>query len=194
MLELDGIEPTDTAIDRLAFGRPASGYRCCHLVEFATHSWAEALVRHWVYDKFESMRWRLVADSSLPGLASIARKAHREEEFHLRHADALLDKLLASPEARGRILAALGTVAPLRRRLSEAVEGEAQAIREGVCNGSTPELAGPLRSAIAARFTPTAATTAVRGPGRARGPSPEPAKQPERTSMAALDDHRTSNR
>ena len=100
VLELDGIEPTDTAVDTLAFGRPSHDYRCCHLVEHETKDWAEALVRHWVYDAFEAMRWHLVAGSSMPKLAAIARKALREEVFHTRHADALLDRLLAAPEAR----------------------------------------------------------------------------------------------
>ena len=82
VLGLDGIEPTDTAVDELAFGRPSPHYRSCHLVERATTDWAEALVRHWIYDTFEEMRWRLVTGSSLPDLATVAAKALREEAYH----------------------------------------------------------------------------------------------------------------
>ena len=152
VLELDGIEPSDTAIDTLAFGRPSSGYRCCHLVEHTTSDWAEALVRHWIYDTFEAMRWQLVTGSSLPRLDAIARKALREEAFHARHADALLDKLLASSQARQRILVALQTVAPLVAGLCEPVQGEVDAIGQGVCTGSMSDLAAALTDGVYARF------------------------------------------
>ena len=152
VLDLDGTEPTDTAVDTLAFGRPSGAYRCCHLVEFTTRDWAEALVRHWIYDTLEEMRWRLVAGSSLPKLAAIAGKALQEEVFHRRHADALLDTLLASPEARKRILEALGTIGPLATGLCEPVEGEAAVISAGVAAGSTAALLSPLQRAAQERF------------------------------------------
>ena len=152
VLELDGIEPTDTAVDLLAFGRPGREYRSCHLVEYTTHDWAEALARHWVYDTFEAARWQLVSVSSLPQLASVARRAQREEAFHTRHADALLDKLLASPEARERILAALETISPMVPGLCEPVAGEAEAVRGGVAAAPTAELLPRLEAAITDRF------------------------------------------
>ena len=95
VLELDGIEITDEAVDELAYRRNADDYRSCHLVEASVSDWAEALVRHWVYDTFEAMRWQLVVDSSIPRLRTIAQRALREEAFHRMHADALLDRLLA---------------------------------------------------------------------------------------------------
>ena len=152
VLELDGIEPTDAAIDTLAFGRPSSDYRCCHLAEYTTRHWAEALVRHWIYDTFEEMRWRLVSDSSLPKLASIAAKALQEEAFHRRHADALLDKLLTAPEARQRILEALETVAPMVAGLCEPTATETLAVAAGATAGPTSDLLEPLARAIDERF------------------------------------------
>lgn len=152
VLELDGIEPTDRAIDTLAYSRPSDHYRCCHLVEYATRDWAEALARHWVYDTFEAARWQLVSESSLPELASIARRARREEAFHTRHADALLDRLLAAPEARPRILAALEAIAPLVPGLCEATAGEAVAVAEGVTAAPTADLLEPLLADIDQRF------------------------------------------
>ena len=146
VLDLEGTDPTDTALDTLAFGRPSGSYRCCHLAEYTTRDWAEALVRHWIYDTFEALRWQLVAESSLLKLASVARKALQEEAFHRRHADALLDKLLASPEPRERILEALDVVGPLVEGLCEPVEGETEAISTGVAAAST---ADPARTAPA---------------------------------------------
>ena len=172
-LELDGIEPTDTAVDALAYGRPSGDYRCCHLVEYTARSWAEALVRHWIYDTFEEMRWQLLADSSVPKLASIARKALQEEAFHSRHADALLDKLLEAPEARNRILEALDAVGPLVEGLCEPVQGETKAISEGFAAASTADLLEPLKQDIEERFSLPATrppTAAAEGqPGRVGG-------------------------
>ena len=169
VLELDGMEPTDTAIDGIAFGRPSHDYRCCHLVEYTTHHWAEALVRHWIYDTFEAARWQLVSDSSLPKLAAIAGKALQEEAFHRRHADALLDELLASPEARTRILAALQAIAPLVSGACEPVAGETQAVGEGIAAGSTAELLEPLLEDIGRRFSCSAVDGFLTGDSGAGG-------------------------
>ncbi len=168
VLELDGIEPTDTAIDKIAFGRPSHDYRCCHLVEYTTNHWAEALVRHWIYDTFEEMRWRLVRDSSLPRLAAIAGKALQEEAFHRRHADALLDKLLAAPEARTRILEALEAVASLVPGLCEGTAGEVAAVDGGLAAGPTAGLLEPLVRHAGGRFG-GAATGAFGADGSANG-------------------------
>ena len=135
VLELDGIEITDEAVDELAYRRNADDYRSCHLVEASVSDWAEALVRHWVYDTFEAMRWQLVVDSSIPRLRTIAQRALREEAFHRMHADALLDRLLPVSEARGRLLVALEGVMPLVPGLCEPPAGEAAAIAEGVAAG-----------------------------------------------------------
>ncbi len=153
VLELDGIKPTDTAIDELAFGRASHDYRSCHLVEYSTRHWAEALVRHWIYDTFEELRWRLLIESALPSLASITHKALREEVFHRRHANALLDKLLEAPEAQARIAEALEVVAPMVPGLCEPPAGETEAITAGVTAGSTADLLKPLVQAMDTRFT-----------------------------------------
>ena len=168
VLELDGIEPTDTAVDKIAFGRPSHEYRCCHLVEYTTNHWAEALVRHWIYDTLEEMRWQLVRDSSLPRLAAIARKALQEEAFHRRHADALLDKLLTAPEARTRILEALEAVAPLVPGLCEGTAGEVAAVEGGLAVGPTAGLLEPLVQHAEERFG-GAAAGALGADGSANG-------------------------
>jgi len=152
VLELDGVRPGDAAVDALAYGRAASEYRSCHLVEYATADWAEALVRHWLYDAIEEMRWGLLVDSSLPQLAAIAERAKREEAFHSRHADALVDALIGSPEARPRILTALRKLAPMAEGVLEPVGGEREAIDRGITARSGLDLLAGLHEAVAIRF------------------------------------------
>ena len=152
VLGLDGVEPDDEAVDALAFRRASSDYRSCHLVEYTTHDWAEALVRHWIYDTFETMRWQLVAESSLPELRAVSKRALREERFHIMHADALLDKLLCSDEAGNRLMASLDSLRPLIGGVCEPTEGEAAAVSQGVSAASTASLLPSLQEAIAKRF------------------------------------------
>jgi ring-1,2-phenylacetyl-CoA epoxidase subunit PaaC len=122
----------DTAVDQLALRRDPGDYRSAWLVEVPCDDWAAALIRHWLYDAAEELRWELVAGSSLPGLADAVGRALREESFHRRHADALLDALLDVDESRQRLQAELYPLLSLALGLFEPVAGEAQAIAERV--------------------------------------------------------------
>jgi ring-1,2-phenylacetyl-CoA epoxidase subunit PaaC len=122
----------DQAVDALALRRDAADYRSAWLVEAPCRDWAAALVRHWLYDAAEHLRWEAVAGSSLPGLAAAVERALREEAFHRRHADALVDALLDGDESRQRLQAELYPLLSLAVGLFDPVAGEAQAIAEGV--------------------------------------------------------------
>ncbi len=126
--EGDGGEVDDRAIDALAFDSDPTRWRSCHLVEMPTPDWAHALVRHWLYDAAEELRWQLVAESALEPLAEAAIRADREEWFHRRHADGLLDVLLSDPEAGPRLQAALVDLLPIAVGLFAPVAGEAAAV------------------------------------------------------------------
>lgn len=152
VLELDGTEPTDAAIDALAYHRPAEDYRSSAFTEYSTQDWAETLVRHWIYDAAEELRWSLVENSSSPSLAEVAARAGREEVYHRLHADALLDQLLADPAARDRIVEAAEVIVPLIPSLLTPPDGEGEAIAAGVLGGSIVEVAEPLRLRIEERF------------------------------------------
>ena len=57
--------------DRLAFRRAPQDYRSCHLVELPCPDWSDALVRHWLYDEAEVLRWDALAGSSWPAVAAV---------------------------------------------------------------------------------------------------------------------------
>ncbi len=154
VLGLDDIEPTDTAIDALAYRRSGDEYRSSAFVEYGTTDWAEALVRHWIYDMVEQLRWNLVTASSFTALAVVASRAEREETFHRRHADALLDKLLATPgsDACARLLEALDALVPMLSTLLEPPAEESQILSEGVASASLASLHLPAITAINERF------------------------------------------
>ena len=126
----DGVD--DRSLDALAFDPDPNRWRSAHLVEVAITEWAHALVRHWLYDAAEQLRWELVADSTLTPLAEAAARAEREEWFHRRHADGLLDALLPTTDAGDRIRTALFDLFPLAVGLFDPVAGETEAVSSGV--------------------------------------------------------------
>ena len=150
--ELDGVEPTDAAIDALAYGRGAAEYRSCSLVEYTTTNWAEALVRHWIYDTLEAMRWSLVAESTYQPLAELSARVAGEERYHLRHADALLDGLMADPAARAKCHEALDELQADVLRVCPEAGDERELVKAGILSEFHHTLMDPLRGAIEARF------------------------------------------
>ncbi len=140
----------DRRLDALAFDPDPSRWRSAHLVEATTDNWAHALVRHWLYDTAEQLRWELVAESTLEPLAGAAARAEREEWFHRRHADGLLDVLLPAPGAGDRLRAALTDLLPLAVGLFDPVAGEVQAVASGVTtapfDSRMPEWADRVRA------------------------------------------------
>ena len=111
--DLSGETPSAQAVDALAFRRDPADYRSCWLVEAPCTEWAIALVRHWLYDTAEALRWRELSGSSDARVRDIAARAMSEERYHLRHADALLDALVDDSDAGARVAAALAEMLPL---------------------------------------------------------------------------------
>ncbi|MDE0832994.1 MAG: phenylacetate-CoA oxygenase subunit PaaC [Acidimicrobiales bacterium] len=124
----------DLRIDELAFRPSPDDWRCAQLVEVASDDWAHALVRHWLYDSAEQLRWEQVAQSSLIPLAEAAARAEREERYHRRHADGLLDVLLPAADSAERLQAALADLLPLAIGIFDPVAGEAEVVATGVAS------------------------------------------------------------
>lgn len=103
----------DADVDAFVFGRERHEWRSCALVEEPCTEWADALVRHWLYDSAEELRWRALSDSGHEAVRAVAARALREEQYHLRHADALLDALVSDREASERLTRALERLLPL---------------------------------------------------------------------------------
>lgn len=145
---------TDTEIDAIAFFRPPEEYRSCWLTEIPEEDWAAAVVRHWLYDRAELLRWRLFESSTVPGLGAVAQRVEREEVYHRRHADGLLDVLLDDDDAGPRLQAGLARWQPIAAGMFEPVVSESEAIAEGVQSGSVADLRPEWEAMVAERFGP----------------------------------------
>ncbi len=134
-------------VDALAFGRAPDQYRSCQLVELSYDDWAHALARHWLYDLAEALRWSALLGSTVTAVAALVPRVLREEDYHVRHATALVERMLAG-DARDRVQAALADVLPYADALWEPVAGEVSAIAAEVALNTSGELQQIWRSQV----------------------------------------------
>ena len=158
----------DADIDALAFFREARDWRSCALVEVNLPDWSDTLVRHWLYDAAEELRWELFAQSSVHVLADISVRALSEERFHRQHADALLDVLLQVDDAHERVMGSLDRLLPLALTMFDGTADEADAIAAGVVRASLESCRGPWQDRVAQRFGPVQWTNLVEPPTNQR--------------------------
>ena len=110
----------EAEVDRFALRRPPGDYRSAWLCEADLPDWSDTIVRHWLYDTAEQVRWEALAAGDDSGLAALSRAALREEAYHRRHATSTLVRLLGgTAEARTTVLAGLERLAPLAGGLFE---------------------------------------------------------------------------
>jgi ring-1,2-phenylacetyl-CoA epoxidase subunit PaaC len=100
----------------LIWERPPEDFRHATLVElpFDTGDWADAIVRGFLYDEFETLRLDALADSEYPRIADRVGKVQGEEHYHREHARNWLERLA---EGRGD-----GDPANGHRRVQEALD------------------------------------------------------------------------
>ncbi len=104
-------------VDALAYGRQPHEYLSAHLTELPCRDWGETLVRHFLYDTAETVRWSALAESSWEALAAVARRALAEERSHLRHASGLVSRLLRTRAGCERLLPLFDQFAPMAYEL-----------------------------------------------------------------------------
>jgi ring-1,2-phenylacetyl-CoA epoxidase subunit PaaC len=109
--------------------RPEGEWRSCALVERDNGPWEDALMRHYLYDAAEVLRWEGLVErfgASVSGLESLAEKVLVEERFHRRHANDLVNRLSDVEEGRTRLSASFDRFAndlrPLTFGMSAAAE------------------------------------------------------------------------
>jgi len=129
-------------VDHFALRRDANEYRSCSFVEVAMPKWEETLVRHWLYDIAEHIRWNALVESSIPEVAVIAQRALTEEAFHRSHSTLLLQRSLSgSADAKSRLVAAMEMLLPQSMAIWSPVAGEAEAVAQGVVTQASAEAA-----------------------------------------------------
>lgn len=145
-------------VDDIAFGRTADGFRSAHLVELPCTAWEEALVRHWFYDVAETLRWGAFLGSPEPALVGVAKRALREESYHLAHAEPMMQRMLTgTQESHERIAATVRDMYPIARSLFEPVDGETELVAAGGLAYGSDEIEAEWRN----QLRPTLASAGV---------------------------------
>lgn len=127
--------------DALALGRSSGEYRHAVLCERPNSDWAYTITRQWLYDRADSLRLAALEQSAHDDLRHLATKIHREERYHLIHADMWMERIAHGPiEGRTKLTRAATIVLSATAGLFEPFEREDEAIQEGWLTVSSEEL------------------------------------------------------
>lgn len=123
--------------DTIAFTRNESDFSCCHLVEYPIGEYEFSLVRHFLFDTSEAIRYEMLESSTFEPIAKLARKVKGEIKYHVFHANTWMVQLGANgnEESRARMQSALNEVVPLAFGIFEPSAHEQELAASGVFAG-----------------------------------------------------------
>jgi len=145
--------------DRMAFFRNAEMFTNTTLVELPIGDWAFTIVRQYLFDVCEQVRYTALAQSSYKPIADVVAKLRSEENYHLMHSSSWVERLGdATEESHRRMQVALDAIWPYALGLFEPCASEDTLVADGVKVGEST-----LREQWFEKVKPTfeAATLAV---------------------------------
>ena len=146
-------ELTGEDADRIAFGRPADGYRHAALMNHARTDWAFSIARRFLYENADAVRLESLAGSSYQPLADLAVKMRREETYHLLHFDLWLRRLAeGGDDSHSRLAAAIERLWPDAQAVFAPLSGEASLIAAGILPESLESLRAQWLERVSARL------------------------------------------
>lgn len=99
--------------DTVAFTRNASQFHNSILVELPNGEYDFSLVRHFLYDTAEAIRFEMLSESSYQPLADISKKIRAELRYHTLHANTWMKQLgSATAESISRLQNSLNLAMP----------------------------------------------------------------------------------
>jgi ring-1,2-phenylacetyl-CoA epoxidase subunit PaaC len=122
--------------DTVAFTRNAKQFHNAHFVELPNGDYDFSLMRHFLYDVADQLRFEMLANSSYEPLAKVARKIKGELKYHVFHANTWIVKLgSANEESKARMQTALNDAWNYALGLFEEGDFENDLKNEGVFAG-----------------------------------------------------------
>lgn len=122
--------------DTVAFMRNAEQFHNCQLAELPNGEYDFSLIRHFLFDTAELIRFTMLANSSYEPLALLAKKIKGEIKYHKMHADIWVKQLgSATEESIGRLQESLDVAMPYALGIFETSQYEADLIAEGIFEG-----------------------------------------------------------
>lgn len=109
--------------DTVAFMRNADQFLNCQLVELPIGEYDFSLIRHFLYDNAEILRFEALSQSSHPEIAKIATKLKGEVKYHVLHANTMVKQLgSATAESINRLQTSLDYAFPYALGMFEPSE------------------------------------------------------------------------
>jgi ring-1,2-phenylacetyl-CoA epoxidase subunit PaaC len=122
--------------DALAFTRTGNQFHNCVLAELPNGEYDFSLVRHFLFDTAEAIRFDLLSNSSYEPLSQLAKKIRGELRYHTLHANTWIRQLgSATEESIARLQASLNFALPFAMGIFEASPHENELIESGVFAG-----------------------------------------------------------
>lgn len=122
--------------DTVAFMRNANQFHNSQLVELPNGEYDFSLIRHFLYDTAEIIRFEMLSQSTYQPIAELSRKIKGELKYHTLHANTWIKKLgNATEESISRLQSSLEQALPYALGLFEASPYEKELIAEGVFEG-----------------------------------------------------------
>ncbi|MCA6380301.1 MAG: phenylacetate-CoA oxygenase subunit PaaC [Cytophagales bacterium] len=122
--------------DTVAFTRNANQFHNSIFTELPNQEYDFSLVRHFLYDTAEALRFELLTNSTCEPLAQVARKVRGELRYHTLHAKTWLKQLgSATEESVGRLQKSLEQAMPYALGMFEESPYENEIIEAGIFEG-----------------------------------------------------------
>jgi ring-1,2-phenylacetyl-CoA epoxidase subunit PaaC len=122
--------------DTVAFMRSASHFHNSVFVELPNGEYDFSLIRHFLYDTAEALRFEMLSGSSYQPLAELATKIRGELRYHTLHANTWIKQLgTATEESISRLQNSLNYALPFALGMFEESPFEKQLAEESVFAG-----------------------------------------------------------
>lgn len=122
--------------DTVAFMRNAEQFHNSQFVELPNGEYDFSLIRHFLFDTAELIRFQMLSDSSFESLANLAKKIKGETKYHSMHAKIWIKQLgSATEESISRLQGSLEMALPYALGMFEVSQFEQQLIDEGIFGG-----------------------------------------------------------
>lgn len=109
--------------DTIAFTRNSADFKCCQFVEYPIGEYDFSLMRNFLFNHAEQLRFEMLAGSSLEQLALLAKKYRGEIKYHTMHGNTWIKQLgRANEESHARMQSALNETFDLALGIFEESE------------------------------------------------------------------------
>lgn len=122
--------------DTLAFLRNADLFHNCQFVELPNGEYDFSLIRHFLFDMAEIIRFEMLSNSSIEIISQAARKFKGEIKYHVMHAEGWIKQLgSATEDSINRLQKSLDYALPYALGIFEESKYEEVLINENVFGG-----------------------------------------------------------